>query len=67
MTKTSLTSRSRVSAPAIGIVPQDTVLFNDTIGYNIGYGRDEADKGEIELAAKRRRHRPVHRRPSARL
>ena len=25
---------------AIGIVPQDTVLFNDTIGYNIGYGRD---------------------------
>ena len=37
---------------AIGIVPQDTVLFNDTIGYNIGYGRDEADKGEIESAAK---------------
>ena len=27
---------------AIGIVPQDTVLFNDTIGYNIGYGRDGA-------------------------
>ncbi|MCZ2913362.1 ATP-binding cassette domain-containing protein, partial [Acinetobacter baumannii] len=25
---------------AIGIVPQDTVLFNDTIGYNIGYGRE---------------------------
>ena len=30
---------------AIGIVPQDTVLFNDTIGYNIGYGRDGADAG----------------------
>ena len=27
---------------AIGIVPQDTVLFNDTIGYNIAYGRDGA-------------------------
>ena len=27
---------------AIGIVPQDTVLFNDTIGYNIGYGKDGA-------------------------
>src|SRR5690348_6726213 len=32
---------------AIGIVPQDTVLFNDTIGYNIGYGRGEADQQEI--------------------
>ncbi len=37
---------------AIGIVPQDTVLFNDTIGYNIGYGRDGATQGEIEEAAK---------------
>ena len=37
---------------AIGIVPQDTVLFNDTIGYNIGYGRDEASQDEIEQAAK---------------
>lgn len=40
---------------AIGIVPQDTVLFNDTIGYNIGYGRaggsDAATQGEIEAAA----------------
>ena len=36
---------------AIGIVPQDTVLFNDTIGYNIGYGRGEADQDEIESAA----------------
>ncbi len=41
---------------AIGIVPQDTVLFNDTIGYNIGYGRaggeDAASQGEIEAAAR---------------
>ena len=37
---------------AIGIVPQDTVLFNDTIGYNIGYGRDGAGQAEIEAAAR---------------
>jgi ATP-binding cassette subfamily B protein len=37
---------------ALGIVPQDTVLFNDTIGYNIGYGRDGASEAEIEAAAK---------------
>jgi ATP-binding cassette subfamily B protein len=37
---------------AIGIVPQDTVLFNDTIGYNIGYGRDGASQAEIEAAAR---------------
>ena len=37
---------------AIGIVPQDTVLFNDTIGYNIAYGRAEASEDEIEGAAK---------------
>ena len=36
----------------IGIVPQDSVLFNDTIGYNIGYGRDGATKEEIEQAAR---------------
>ena len=36
----------------IGIVPQDTVLFNDTIGYNIGYGRKGASQHEIETAAK---------------
>jgi ATP-binding cassette subfamily B protein len=36
---------------AIGIVPQDTVLFNDTIGYNIGYGREGASEAEIEGAA----------------
>jgi ATP-binding cassette subfamily B protein len=37
---------------AIGIVPQDTVLFNDTIGYNIGYGRGGSNQDEIEQAAK---------------
>jgi ABC-type transport system involved in Fe-S cluster assembly fused permease/ATPase subunit len=36
---------------AIGIVPQDTVLFNDTIGYNIGYGKDGSSQAEIEGAA----------------
>ena len=36
----------------IGIVPQDTVLFNDTIGYNIAYGRPTATQEEIESAAK---------------
>jgi len=37
---------------AMGIVPQDTVLFNDTIGYNIGYGRDGASEDEIRAAAR---------------
>ena len=37
---------------AIGIVPQDTVLFNDTIGYNIGYGREGATQAGIEAAAR---------------
>ncbi|MFM5914021.1 MAG: ATP-binding cassette domain-containing protein, partial [Chakrabartia godavariana] len=37
---------------AIGIVPQDTVLFNDSIGYNIGYGREGASQEEIEAAAR---------------
>ena len=36
---------------AIGIVPQDTVLFNDTIGFNIGYGKPDASQIEIEAAA----------------
>lgn len=36
---------------AIGIVPQDTVLFNDTIGYNIGYGKPDAPSQRIEEAA----------------
>ena len=37
---------------AIGIVPQDTVLFNETIGYNIAYGRPDASQEEIEAAAR---------------
>ena len=37
---------------AIGVVPQDTVLFNDTIRYNIAYGRDGATFADIEAAAK---------------
>ena len=37
---------------AIGIVPQDTVLFNDTIGYNIAYGREGAGQDEVAAAAK---------------
>lgn len=37
---------------AIGIVPQDSVLFNDTIGYNIAYGRDGAGADEVEAAAR---------------
>jgi ABC-type transport system involved in Fe-S cluster assembly fused permease/ATPase subunit len=36
----------------IGIVPQDTVLFNDTVYYNIAYGRPEAGRAEIEAAAR---------------
>ena len=36
----------------IGVVPQDTVLFNDTIRYNIAYGRDEADEAAVMAAAK---------------
>ena len=37
---------------AIGVVPQDTVLFNDTIAYNIRYGRFEASDAEIREAAR---------------
>jgi len=37
---------------AIGIVPQDTVLFNDTIGYNIAYGDPSATIGEVQEAAR---------------
>jgi ATP-binding cassette, subfamily B, heavy metal transporter len=38
---------------AIGVVPQDTVLFNDTILHNIAYGRPGASRAEIEAAARR--------------
>ncbi len=37
---------------AIGVVPQDTVLFNDTIYYNIAYGRPQASPAEVEEAAR---------------
>ena len=37
---------------AIGVVPQDTVLFNDTIFYNIAYGRDGASHADVEQAAR---------------
>ncbi len=37
---------------ALGIVPQDTVLFNESIGYNIRYGRPKATQEEVEEAAK---------------
>ena len=36
----------------IGIVPQDSVLFNDTIGYNIAYGRDDATQADVEAATR---------------
>jgi len=38
---------------SIGVVPQDTVLFNDTIYYNIVYGRPGASRAEVEAAARR--------------
>jgi ATP-binding cassette, subfamily B, heavy metal transporter len=37
---------------SVGVVPQDTVLFNDTIYYNIAYGRPEASRSEVEAAAR---------------
>jgi ATP-binding cassette, subfamily B, heavy metal transporter len=42
---------------AIGVVPQDTVLFNDTIYYNIAYGRPGAPRVDVEEAA---RHAHIH-------
>jgi len=35
----------------IGVVPQDTVLFNETIGYNIAYGKPDAEEWEIRAAS----------------
>ena len=48
---TSIVSPSSVRR-AIGVVPQDTILFNDTIGYNIAYGRIDASREEVIDAAK---------------
>ena len=42
----------RTLREAIGIVPQDTVLFNETIAYNIGYGRPQASRADIVRAAR---------------
>ena len=46
---------------AIGMVPQDTVLFNDTIRYNIRYGRPDATDAEVEEAAEHGADRRLHR------
>ena len=49
----SITSVTQASLrKSIGIVPQDTVLFNDTVAYNIGYGDTSASQAQIEAAAK---------------
>ena len=44
---------------AVGIVPQDTVLFNDSIGYNVAYGRPGADRAEIEAACRAAQLHPL--------
>ena len=44
--------RRRACARSIGIVPQDTVLFNDTIEYNIAYGKPGATRDEVVAAAR---------------
>ena len=50
--RTSATCTQTSLRAAIGIVPQDTVLFNDTIYYNIAYGRPDATREEVEQAAR---------------
>jgi ABC-type transport system involved in Fe-S cluster assembly fused permease/ATPase subunit len=52
---------------AIGIVPQDTVLFNDTVHYNIAYGRIGAAESEVREAAAHAQIDKFIRRPAARL
>ena len=52
---------------AIGMVPQDTVLFNDTIAYNIHYGRPDATEEEVRAAAEIGADRRFHRQPRGRL
>ncbi len=53
--RTSAASRRTACAQAIGIVPQDTVLFNDTVEYNIAYGRTGAGRAEVRGARRGRR------------
>ena len=49
----------------IGIVPQDTVLFNDTVRYNIAYGRIGANEAEIKRSGAPGPDRQIHRRAAA--
>ena len=51
MARTSPDVTQKSLRAAIGMVPQDTVLFNDTIRYNIRYGRPDATDAEVEAAA----------------
>ena len=51
MVRTFTKVQQKTLRGAIGMVPQDTVLFNDTIAYNIRYGRVEASEEEVENAA----------------
>ncbi len=55
MTRTSETVRSSRSAALLGVVPQDTPLFNDTIDFNIRYGTMDAPASAVEPAARRAR------------
>ena len=64
---TSATSSRRACAAAIGIVPQDTVLFNDTIFYNIRYGRPEATRRRGDRGGARGAHPRFHREPARRV
>ncbi len=48
----------------IGMVPQDTVLFNDTIAYNIRYGRPSANEAEVDGCRRHRPDRHLHREPA---
>ena len=50
---------------SVGMVPQDTVLFNDTILYNIRYGRDGASDEEVHVRRRKCAHRCVHSHPAA--
>jgi ATP-binding cassette, subfamily B, heavy metal transporter len=50
--RTSARSPRPACAPSIGIVPQDTVLFNDTLYHNIAYGRPDASREEVLEAAR---------------
>ncbi len=52
---------------AIGMVPQDTVLFNDTIAYNIRYGRMSAAEDEVRRGGRAGADRRLHRAPARRL